>query len=157
MRAVRRAVLVIAAIATSVLITACESSLPKPLYVLEKAPPSYRKTPDGAILDNANVTLDAEGYRVDKNGVRMQEVDVPAKLANTGSNPVAGYYISSTGKTASGNVMAPSEGANAGVGTGPGSAYQIPSGELPPTGAATPQIPSVIQLNPGEAGPTKSP
>lgn len=157
MSVVRLAVLATAGLATGLVVAGCESSLPKPIYAQQPPLPAYRKAPDGAIIDNAGVRLDAEGYRVDKNGVRMQEVDVQAKTANETSNPVAGYYISSLGRTASGNVMTPSEGAGAGVGAGPGSAYQVPSGDLPPTGAATPQIPSVIQLNPGEAGPSASP
>jgi hypothetical protein len=116
-------------------------------------PAPYRKAPDGSIIDNAGVTLDAEGYRVDKRGVRMQEVDVAAKTANQTSNPVAGYYISSLGTNASGNVMAPSEGANAGVGSGPGSAFLIPSGTDMPQGPATPPIPSSITPMPGEGPP----
>jgi hypothetical protein len=120
------------------------NSLPKPLYALQQTPPAYRKAPDGAIIDNANVQLDAQGYRLDKNGQRMAEVDVQAKTANEKSNPVAGYYISSIGAAASGNVMAPIAGASAGVGAGPGAATIVPGGQpLPP-------VPQELMPTPGE-------
>jgi hypothetical protein len=153
MSAMRWAVLATAGLATSVVISGC--STPVPIYAQQPTPPAYRKAPDGSIIDNAGVTLDAEGYRIDSNGVRLQEVDVAAKTANQTSNPVAGYYISSLGTNASGNVMKPSEGAGAGVGAGPGSAYPMPSGEELPTGAATPPIPSIITPTPGEAPPQR--
>lgn len=120
---------------------------PKPIYALQPTPPSYRKAPDGAIIDNAGVSLDAQGYRVDKNGQRIQEVDIQAKTANQTSNPVAGYYISSIGAVASGNVMTPSEGAGQGYGRGPGSAYTTPGGEPPPS------LPAPLVPTPGEAPP----
>ncbi len=123
------------------------TSLPKPLYALQQTPPAYRKSPEGTILDNADVHLDAQGYRVDKKGQRIQEVDIPAKTAGQTSNPVAGYYISSTGTTGAGNVMAPSVGAGAGVGSGPGSAMPMPSGE------PVPQMPSELLPTPGEGPP----
>ena len=41
--------------------------------------------------------LDAQGYRVDKQGNRIGEVDIQAKTANEKSNAVAGFYISSQG------------------------------------------------------------
>jgi hypothetical protein len=123
------------------------NSLPKPLYAVQQTPPPYRKTADGTIIDNAGVSLDAQGYRIDKKGRRIQEVDIQEQTAHETSNPVAGYYISSIGTTASGNVMTPSEGAKAGVGTGPGSAFPMPSGELPP------QVPSQMMPMPGEAAP----
>jgi hypothetical protein len=104
-------------------------SLPKPLYALQPVPPPYRKAVDGAIIDNEDIRLDAEGYRIDSNGNRIREVDVGAKLSGQTSNPVAGYYISSIGANASGSVMRPSEGAGVGVGVGPGSAYPMPSGD----------------------------
>jgi len=137
-------------------IAGCSNSNPTPLYALQPAPPAYRKAPDGAIIDNAGVYLDAQGYRVDKNGSRLQEVDVVAKTANQTSNPVAGLYISSLGTTGAGNVMAPSEGAGAGVGAGPGSASPMPSGELPPNMPGTPPLPTLLNPTPGEAPPARS-
>jgi hypothetical protein len=115
--------------AVGLAIAGCEGSLPKPLYTLQPMPPPYRKAADGAIIDNEGIKLDAQGYRVDSNGNRLGEVDAGAKLAGQTSNPVAGYYISSIGTNASGTIMAPIEGANAGVGTGPGSAFPMPSGD----------------------------
>ncbi|WIM14364.1 hypothetical protein [Enhydrobacter sp.] len=120
---------------------------PTPLYSLQKVPPPYRKAPDGAIIDNAGVKLDAEGYRLDKSGRRIQEVDIQAKTANQTSNPVAGYYISSIGTEASGNVMTPSEGAGQGYGTGPGAATMVPGGAPPPS------LPAPLVPTPGEAPP----
>jgi hypothetical protein len=147
MAAVRLMVLVSVGLA---LAGCSNNSLPKPLYALLPTPPAYRKAPDGAIVDNAGVSLDAEGYRVAKNGERIQEVDVPAKTAQYGpSNPVAGYYISSIGATAQGNVAVPSEGANAGVGAaGPNANYTLPSGQ------PVPQVPTPLMPTPGEAPPT---
>ncbi len=140
--------LAIAGCANNTTPTAQPTSLPKPLYALQQTPPAYRKSPDGTILDNADVHLDAQGYRVDKNGQRIQVVDIPAKTAGQTSNPVAGYYISSIGATASGNVMAPSVGAGAGVGSGPGSAMPIlPGGETPPP------MPRELLPTPGEGPP----
>ncbi|SJZ34147.1 hypothetical protein SAMN02745126_00505 [Enhydrobacter aerosaccus] len=120
------------------------NSLPTPLYALQKVPPAYRKTPEGVIVDDADVHLDAQGYRVDKNGKRIQQVDVQQKMANENSNPVAGYYISSIGAAASGNVMAPSVGAGSGVGAGPGSATIVPGGQ------ALPPVPRELLPTPGE-------
>lgn len=120
------------------------NSLPRPLYALQQTPPAYRKAPDGTIIDNANVKLDAQGYRVDSNGNRIQEVDVQQKTAGEKSNPVAGYYISSLGAAASGSVMTPSVGANAGVGSGPGAATIVPGGQ------ALPPVPQELMPTPGE-------
>jgi hypothetical protein len=146
MAAVRLMVLVSAGLA----ISACSNnSLPKPLYALQQTPPPYRKAADGSIIDNAGVSLDAQGYRLDKNGQRIQEVDVPAKTGNQPSNPMTGYYISSLGQVASGNVMEPSEGAGVGYGSGPGAAYPMPSGSEP----APPQLPTPLVPTPGEAPP----
>lgn len=125
------------------------NSQPTPRYDLVKTPPAYRKTPEGAIIDNADVQLDAQGYRIDKKGKRMREVDVQQKTAGEASNPVAGYYISSTGTTASGSVMAPSVGANAGIGAGPGTNVIVPGGET------LPSIPKQLVPTPGE-GPMPS-
>ena len=125
-------------------LAACNT--PTPLYDLEKTPPPYRKAADGTIIDNAGVSLDAEGYRVDKNGRRIQEVDIPAKTAAyQSSSPVAGYYISSIGAEASGNVMSPSEGASQGYGSGPGAANMAPGGGAPPS------LPAPLAPTPGEA------
>jgi hypothetical protein len=94
------------------------------------------------------VPLDAEGYRLDKNGQRIQEVDIPAKTAAyQTSSPVAGYYISSIGTEASGKVMTPSEGAGQGYGTGPGAATMAPGGGPPPP------LPAPLVPTPGEAPP----
>jgi hypothetical protein len=135
--------------AVGLALTGCVNSLPKPLYALQQTPPPYRKSPDGAIIDNADVTLDAEGYRLDKNGNRIQEVDVPAKTAQYGaSNPVAGYYISSVGTTAPGNVMEPSEGANVAIPGGPNANLVLPSGQ------PVPQLPPNLLPTPGETPPT---
>ncbi|HEY6980069.1 hypothetical protein [Reyranella sp.] len=131
---------------TGLALAACNT--PTPLYDLQKTPAPYRKAADGAIIDNAGVSLDAEGYRVDKNGQRIQEVDIPAKTAAyQSSSPVAGYYISSIGAVASGNVMTPSEGASSGYGTGPGAAYPTPSGQAPPP------LPAPLMPTPGETPP----
>src|SRR5882724_6695979 len=91
--------------AVGLAIAGCEGSLPKPLYALQPVPPAYRKAADGAIIDNEGVTLDAQGYRIGKNGNRIREVDIDAKLSGQTSNPVAGFYISSIGANASGSVM----------------------------------------------------
>ncbi|MBS0223339.1 MAG: hypothetical protein JSR91_21635 [Proteobacteria bacterium] len=133
--------------AVGVSLAACNT--PKPQYVQQPTPPPYRKAPDGAIVDNAGVLLDAQGYRLDKNGQRIQEVDIPAKTAAyQTSNPVSGYYISSTGAEASGNVMSPSEGASQGYGSGPGAANVVPGG------GALPPLPAPLVPTPGEAPPT---
>jgi hypothetical protein len=134
--------------AVGLVLAGCVNSLPKPLYALQQTPPPYRRTPDGAILDNAAVVLDAEGYRLDRNGKRIQEVDIPAKTAEYGvSNPVAGYYISSVGATAPGNVMEPSEGANVAIGAGPTGNLTLPSGQ------PVPQLPPNLLPTPGETPP----
>jgi len=116
---------------------------PTPDYKVIQYPAPYRKEADGAVLDNEDMRLDAQGYRVDKKGQRIGEVDVPAKTAGESSNAMAGYYISSRGSNAPGNVMVPSEGANTGAGYGPGSG-SITSGTgaqpmaSPPTMAPAP-------------------
>jgi hypothetical protein len=101
-------------------------NLPVPDYKTIQYPAPYRKDADGAVLDNEDMKLDAEGYRLDRNGRRIGEVDVQAKTAGETSNAMAGYYISSRGTNAPGRVMAPSEGANTGAGYGPGSATVTP-------------------------------
>ncbi len=113
-------------------------NLPVPDYKTIPYPAPYRKDTDGAVLDNEDMKLDAQGYRLDRNGRRIGEVDVQAKTAGESSNPMAGYYISSRGEQAPGKVMTPSEGANTGAGYGPGSATITPGIE-PMAPAATGQ------------------
>jgi hypothetical protein len=109
-------------------------------------PAPYRKEANGAVLDNEDVVLDAQGYRIDKKGNRIGEVDIPEKTADEKSNAVAGFYISSQNATASGTVMAPSVGAGSGVGYGPGSATvtapgTAPSGTAPAPAASGQPVP----------------
>jgi len=118
---------VIAAVLSGVCLGAC--GLPTPDYKVIQYPAPYRKEASGVVVDNEDMTLDAQGYRVDKNGMRIEAVDVPAKTAGEKSNAMAGYYISSRGEHAPGRVMTPSEGAAAGAGYGPGSATVTPSQE----------------------------
>lgn len=105
---------------------------PTPEYNLVKVPPAFRTAADGARIDNEDYVLDAQGYRLDKRGRRIGEVDIQAKTAGETSNAVAGYYISGLGSAAPGKIAAPSEGAGAGVGAGPGSANPMPSGPPQP-------------------------
>ena len=121
-----------AALLSGVCLGAC--NLPVPDYKVIQYPAPYRKEAGGAVLDNEDMRLDAEGFRLDRNGRRIGEVDVQAKTAGESSNPMAGYYISSRGANAPGTVMVPSEGAGAGAGYGPGSANPMPpaSGEPVP-------------------------
>jgi hypothetical protein len=128
---------VVAAVLSGVCLAAC--SLPAPDYKVVQYPAPYRKEADGAVLDNEDMTLDAEGYRVDKKGLRIEPLDVPAKTAGEASNAMAGYYISSRGEHAPGRVMTPSEGATSGAGYGPGSASVTPTMEVPPPPTASGQ------------------
>ncbi len=107
---------------SAVALAACQSSLPVPDYVSVKQPAPYRSAGNGMLLDNEDQLTDAQGYRIDKKGNRVGEVDVQAKMGNETSSAMAGYYVSSTGTYAPGKVMAPSEGARSGAGYGPGSA-----------------------------------
>ena len=126
---------VVAALLSGVCLAAC--GLPAPDYKVMQWPAPYRKDTDGAVLDNADMRLNAEGYRVDKKGGRVEEVNIPAKTAGQASNAMAGFYISSTGQHAPGQVMAPSEGATSGAGYGVGSATITPGGmETPPAGTS---------------------
>ena len=128
---------VVAAIFSGLSLAAC--GLPTPDYKVIEYPAPYRKEADGAVLDNENIVLDAQGYRVDKQGNRIGEVDIQAKTANEKSNAVAGFYISSQGADAPGAVMEPSVGAGAGAGYGPGSGTAMPSGTAPaPTASGQP-------------------
>lgn len=120
---------VVAAMFSGLSLAAC--GLPVPDYKVVQYPAPYRKEASGAVLDNEDIVLDAQGYRVDKQGNRIGEVDVPAKTANEQSNAVAGFYISSQKASAPGAVMAPSVGAGAGAGYGPGSSSVMPSGTAP--------------------------
>src|SRR4029077_14949582 len=102
---------VVYALLSGVCLAAC--GLPTPDYKVIEYPAPYRKEADGAVLDNENIVLDAQGYRVDKQGNRIGEVDIQAKTANEKSNAVAGFYISSQKANAPGAGMAPSVGARA--------------------------------------------
>ena len=126
---------VVAALLSGVCLGAC--NLPVPDYKVIQYPAPYRKDA-GGVVDNEDMRLDAEGYRLDRNGQRIGEVDVQAKTSGEVSNPMAGSYISSRGEHAPGKVMAPSEGANTGAGYGPGSATITPGIE-PMAPAATGQ------------------
>jgi hypothetical protein len=130
---------VVAAVLSGVCLAAC--SLPAPDYKVVQYPAPYRKEADGAVLDNEDMTLDAEGYRIDKKGARVEPLDVPAKTAGEASNAMAGYYISSRGEHAPGRVMTPSEGATSGAGYGPGSASVTPTMEVPPPPASGQPVP----------------
>jgi hypothetical protein len=134
---------VLAGVLSGVCLGAC--NLPTPDYKVIQYPAPYRREADGRALDNEDMKLDAEGYRVDKNGQRIETVDVPAKTAGEASNAMAGYYISARNEHAPGKVMVPSEGAGAGAGYGPGSATITPGmepGAPPPaTGAPAPLTP----------------
>lgn len=130
---------VVAAIFSGLSLAAC--GLPTPDYKVVQYPAPYRKEANGAVLDNENIVLDAQGYRVDKQGNRIGELDVPAKTANEKSNAVAGFYISSQNAHAPGAVMAPSVGAGTGAGYGPGSGTATPSGSAPAPGASGQPVP----------------
>ena len=128
---------VVAAVLSGLCLAAC--SLPAPDYKVLQYPAPYRKEASGVVIDNEDIALDAEGYRVNKNGQRIEPLDVPAKTAGEASNAMAGFYISSRGEHAPGKVMVPSEGAAAGAGYGPGSATVTPGMEMPPPPAASGQ------------------
>ena len=92
---------------------------PRPLYTLVKDPPPFRTQPNGQWLDNEDYAMDAQGFRIDKQGNRIGMVDIPGKTAGEQSNAMAGFYISSIGRNAPGSVMVPSEGAASGAGCYP--------------------------------------
>ena len=128
---------VVAAVFSGLSLAAC--GLPTPDYRVVEYPAPFRKEPDGRVLDNENIVLDAQGYRVDKQGNRIGEVDIQAKTANENSNAVAGFYISSQKAIAPGAVMEPSVGAGIGAGYGVGSGTAMPSGTAPaPTASGQP-------------------
>jgi hypothetical protein len=120
---------VVAAVFSGLSLAAC--GLPTPDYKVVQYPAPYRKEATGAVLDNEDIVLDAQGYRVDKKGNRIGEVDIQAKTADEKSNAVAGFYISSQNANAPGAVMAPSVGAGIGAGYGPGSGTAMPPGTAP--------------------------
>ena len=130
---------IVAAMFSGLSLAAC--GLPTPDYKVVQYPAPYRKDASGAVLDNENIALDAQGYRVDKRGNRIGEVDIQAKTANEQSNAVAGFYISSQNASASGAVMAPSVGAGVGAGYGPGSGTAMPSGTEPAPVASGQPVP----------------
>ena len=123
---------------------------PRPLYTMVKDPPPYRTEPSGQWIDNEDYAMDAQGFRIDQQGNRIGLVDIPGKTAGEQSNAMAGFYISSIGRNAPGNVMVPSEGGAAGAGYGPGSANPMPSGGMP-----VPEPSSVISP-PSSLGPAAS-
>jgi hypothetical protein len=135
---------VAALLLSGVSLSAC--NLPVPDYKTIQYPAPYRKEADGAVLDNEDMKLDAQGYRLDKKGQRIGEVDVQAKTAGESSNAMAGYYISSRGANAPGNVMVPSEGARTGPGYGPGSATITPG--IEPTSPMAPASGQPVPLAP---------
>jgi hypothetical protein len=127
--------------AASAAVAGCMTSLPTPDYVSVKTPPPYRTAPGGTRIDNEDYAMDAQGYRVDQKGERVGEVDVDGKMGNQTSNAMAGFYVSSMGADAPGRIMAPSEGAAAGAGYGPGSAgATLPAAEtlMPQSSPPTP-------------------
>ena len=130
---------VVAALLGGVCLGAC--ALPAPDYKVLQYPAPYRKDADGAAIDNEDMKLNAEGYRVDKKGNKVEPLDVPAKTAGQASNAMAGFYISSTGQRAPGQVMAPSEGASSGAGYGPGSATVTPAPDIPTPAAPMSTVP----------------
>jgi len=130
---------VVAAVFSGLSLAAC--GLPTPDYKVVQYPAPYRKEASGAVLDNEDVVLDAQGYRVDKQGNRIGDVDIQAKTANEQSNAVAGFYISSQNATAPGTVMAPSVGAGAGAGYGPGSGTVTSPGTAPAPSASSQPVP----------------
>ena len=130
---------VVAALLGGVCLGAC--ALPAPDYKVLQYPAPYRKDADGAAIDNEDMKLNAEGYRVDKKGNKVEPLDVPAKTAGQASNAMAGFYISSTGEHAPGRVMTPSEGAAAGAGYGPGSATVTPAPDIPTPAAPMSTVP----------------
>lgn len=93
-------VIVLASICLS--IAACSNVLPRPDYVSVKTPPPYRTAVDGSRVDNEDFYLDAQGFRINGRGERVNEVDVPAKTGSQPANSVGGYYVSSTGAHAPG-------------------------------------------------------
>ncbi|WP_428674864.1 hypothetical protein [Reyranella sp.] len=130
---------VVAAVVSGLSLGAC--GLPVPDYKVVQYPAPYRKEASGAALDNEDFVLDAQGYRLDKQGNRIGELDVPAKTAGEKSNAVAGYYISSQNANAPGAVMAPSVGAGAGAGYGPGSGTATPYGTAASPAASGQPVP----------------
>jgi hypothetical protein len=137
---------IVAALLSGACLAAC--ALPAPDYRVLQYPAPYRKDSDGAAIDNEDMRLNAEGYRVDKNGNKIEAVDIPAKTAGQASNAMAGFYISSTGEHAPGQVMTPSEGASSGPGYGPGSATVMPGTEAP----ASTGLPPMTTPAPGATG-----
>ena len=100
----------IAATLVGVALAGCSTVLPRPDYVDVQTPAAFRtEQPGGGRIDNADYRLDAEGFRVDKQGERIGMIDVPAKTEGESSNAVAGYYISTTGAVAPGRVASTSD------------------------------------------------
>jgi hypothetical protein len=99
----------IAATLVGAALAGCSTVLPRPDYVDVQTPAAFRTESGGGRIDNADYRLDAEGFRVNKQGERIGIIDVPAKTEGDNSNAVAGYYISSTGQVAPGRVASTSD------------------------------------------------
>ena len=123
-------------------VTGCSEISPKPEYTYVKTPPPIRALPDGTRVDNRGYHMDANGYRLDRNGQILGMVDYDTQTEKSASsNAVAGYFISSEGKVATGTVAVPSVGGRAGV---PDNGEYLPvtsSTSNVPRGAANPQSP----------------
>jgi hypothetical protein len=126
-------------------IAGCSGYLPKPEYTYVKPPAPIRVLPDGTRVDDRGYYLDAHGYRLDRNGKLLGEVDYDEKTSTTiSSNAVAGYYISSTGTVAAGNVAEPSAGGQSGIDVNSNvtaSTSNVPGGQAPPM-TTTPSPPA---------------
>ena len=82
---------VVAAVFSGLSLAAC--GLPTPDYKVIQYPAPYRKEATGAVLDNEDIVLDAQGYRVDKQGNRIGEVDIQAKTANEKSGTSGSQFF----------------------------------------------------------------
>jgi hypothetical protein len=112
--------------------TGCTNVLPVPDYVVG-TPPPYRKGGDNVIVDNQEVQLDPEGYRVDQQGERLGMVDVEAKMGNEPANSMGGYYSSTLGTNLPVRVDTTMQRAGVEPGSGATGSTTLPPGTtLPP-------------------------